>query len=590
MLKTLFRLWFKLSTRRRRQFLLLGVLMLVGGLAEVVSLGAVIPFLAVLASPEKVLSHPAVVSFFKVLHYLTRALGLSLPESLGLTVFTPIFAGIFALAALGAGATRLLLLWTSVRLANSAGADLSLEVYCRTLYQPYSVHVSRNSSAIISNIISKVGAVGGVLSSCLTVGTSFFVSFSIVLAIFVINPVVAVISILSLGPSYLVMNLVSNKKLLKNSLLISLETTQVVKALQEGLGGIRDVLLDGTQLLYCQIYQKADTPLRLAYASNTFISQSPRFIMEAIGMVLFATLALGIVEGPKGMVSALPMLGAMALGAQRLLPALQQGYAAWSSIVGSRAVIEDVLKMLDQQIPPGAQSLPRPLPFQESIRFDNLGFRHNEGAPLVLDRVNIMICKGSRVGFVGKTGSGKSTCLDLLMGLLEPTAGRILIDGVPLTHENLRAWQRNIAHVPQTIYLADSTVAENIAFGAQLNKIDMSRVREAASRAQIAEFIESLPQGYRALVGERGIRLSGGQRQRIGIARALYKKAQVLVFDEATSALDHETEKSVMKSINALKSDLTILIIAHRTSTLINCNQIINLDLLKNPNPKICYI
>jgi ATP-binding cassette subfamily B protein len=181
------------------------------------------------------------------------------------------------------------------------------------------------------------------------------------------------------------------------------------------------------------------------------------------------------------------------------------------------------------------------------------------------------------VGFIGKTGSGKSTCLDLLMGLLEPTEGRILIDGVPLTHKNLRAWQRNIAHVPQIIYLSDGTLAENIAFGIPSEKIEMNRVREAASQAQIAEFIDSSPKGYQTLIGERGIRLSGGQRQRIGIARALYKEAEILVFDEATSALDRETEEAVMQSIGSLSADLTILIVAHRTSTLKNCTQIIHL-------------
>ena len=596
MLKTLRRLWSKLSFRRRKQFALLSLLMLVGGMAEVVSLGAVIPFLAALASPEKVLTNPAVDSLISALCGLFSVFGLTFPQIhiyqspiptphsqsmsslFGPANLLPVLASAFALAALSAGAIRLLLLWASTRLANAAGADLSLEVYRRTLYQPYSVHVFRNSSTIISSITSKVGTVTGVLSSCLTFGTSFLIIISIVTALFAINPNVALIAAISLGLSYGLITKVSSKKMLQNSTRVAQESTQVVKALQEGLGGIRDVLLDGTQPAYCHIYQIADAPLRQASASSTFISQSPRFVMESIGMVLFAGLALGMAHGSQGIMTALPVVGALALGAQRLLPALQQGYAAWSAMLGAQVSTQEVLELLDQPLPPEAsQPLPAPLTFKKSIQFDSVKFRYTYETPWVIDNLSVKIPKGARVGFVGKTGSGKSTCLDLLMGLLKPSSGRITVDGTVIDERNLRSWQRNIAHVPQAIYLADTSLAENIAFGVPPQNIDMKRVKQAARQAHIADFIESSPQGYQALVGERGIRLSGGQRQRIGIARALYKQATVLVFDEATSALDHETEQAVMEAIEGLSADLTILIIAHRLTTLKNCTQIIEL-------------
>jgi len=594
MLKTLTRLWSKLSFRRRKQFALLSLLMLAGGVAEVVSLGAVIPFLAAVANPEKVLSHTVVDSFLSAFSHLSSAIGLnffpitnhqyaipasqSLSPILSPTALLPLLASAFALAALSAGGIRLLLLWASTRLANAAGADLSLEVYRRTLYQSYSVHVSRNSSAIISNITSKVGLVILTLSSCLTIGTSSVIITSIVAALFAINPTVALIASLSLGLSYAIITRGSRAKMLYNSAQMAKEQTQVVKALQEGLGGIRDVLLDGTQPTYCHIYQRADAPLRRAQASITFISQSPRFLMESIGMVLFAALALGMNHGPQGALAALPVLGGIAFGAQRLLPALQQGYAAWSSIIGYQSSTQEVLKLLDQPLPTEAsQPLPAPLSFKKSIQFDSVKFRYTEETPWVIDNLSLNIPKGNRVGFVGKTGSGKSTCIDLLMGLLEPSSGRITVDGIVLNQQSLRSWQRNIAHVPQSIYLADTSLAENIAFGVPPQNIDMKRVKEAARQAHIADFIESSPQGYQALVGERGIRLSGGQRQRIGIARALYKQATVLVFDEATSALDHETEQAVMEAIEGLSADLTILIIAHRLTTLKNCTKIIDL-------------
>lgn len=596
MLKTLSRLWSKLSFRRRKQFALLSLLMLAGGMAEVVSLGAVIPFLAALASPEKVLSNPAVDSLFSALCSLFSVFGLtftqihnyqspiptphyqSMSSIFGPTALLPVIATAFALAALSAGGIRLLLLWASTRLANAAGADISLEVYRRTLYQPYSVHVSRNSSTIISSMTSKVGTVIAVLSYCLTVGTSSVIIISIVIALFAINPNIALIAAISLGLSYGLITKVSRKKMFQNSVRIAKESTQVVKALQEGLGGIRDVLLDGTQPTYCHIYQIADAPLRQAGASSTFISQSPRFVMESIGMVLFAALALGMAHGSQGMMTALPVLGALALGAQRLLPALQQGYAAWSAMMGAQVSTQEVLELLDQPLPPEAsQPLPAPLTFKKSIQFDSVKFRYTYETPWVIDNLSFNIPKGTRVGFVGKTGSGKSTCLDLLMGLLQPSSGQITVDGTVLDERNLRSWQRNIAHVPQAIYLADTSLAENIAFGIPPENIDMKRVREAARQAHIADFIESSPEGYQAHVGERGIRLSGGQRQRIGIARALYKQATVLVFDEATSALDHKTEQAVMEAIEGLSTDLTIMIIAHRLTTLRMCDRIIEL-------------
>jgi ATP-binding cassette subfamily B protein len=204
-------------------------------------------------------------------------------------------------------------------------------------------------------------------------------------------------------------------------------------------------------------------------------------------------------------------------------------------------------------------------------------FRYAPDAPWVLDDFNLTIRKGARVGLVGSTGSGKSTALDLLMGLLMPTQGELLVDGEPIVGERIRAWQNTIAHVPQSIFLSDASLCENIAFGVPRNAIDLERVKQAARRAQIAEFIESRREGYEARVGERGIRLSGGQRQRIGIARALYKQASVLVFDEATSALDNATEQSVMNAIGGLDRDLTILLIAHRMSTVRRCDCIVEL-------------
>jgi len=262
-----------------------------------------------------------------------------------------------------------------------------------------------------------------------------------------------------------------------------------------------------------------------------------------------------------------------------LLPVLQQAYGSWAQINSGRSTLYDVLELLDQTLPDFANSpITQRLPFDHTISLKQLSFCYSKQMPYVLHQLNLTIAKGSRTGFIGATGSGKSTLLDILMGLLQPTNGLLEIDGKPVTVSNCRSWQSQIAHVPQTIFLSDGTVEENIAFGIPRDQIDHSRVRRAAQQAQIAMSIESWPKQYQTFVGERGIRLSGGQRQRIGIARALYKQTDIIIFDEATSALDSETEQAVMQAIESLDKEFTLLLVAHRLTTLKGCTQIVELS------------
>jgi ATP-binding cassette subfamily B protein len=561
------RLWRHLGNRRQKQFLALGMLILLGAGAEVVSLGAVLPFLGILVAPERAFQHPAVAHLAGILHW-------SRPDQLVLPLTVAFLA-----AVLGAGSLRMLLLWANTRLTFAIAADLGFEVYRRTLYQPYPVHLARNSSEVISSITTKVHfVVYNIVQPILTLASTLVLIVAILATLFAISPGVALVCVLGFGGGYTLVTLFTRRRLRLDGERAAQEQTRVVKALQEGLGGIRDVLLDGSQPAYCRIYLEADRPLRKAQAHYGIVSQAPRFVMESLGMVLIAALAYGLAGRAGGIGTALPVLGALALGAQRLLPALQQAFNAWTSLVGYQATLADTLQFLEQPLPPEAtEPEPEPLPFEREMRFEEVGFRYHEEGPWVLRNFDLTVPRGARIGFVGPTGCGKSTTLDLLMGLLKPTEGRILVDGEPLEGPRLRAWQRNIAHVPQAIFLADTTLAENIAFGVPKEQIDLDRVRQAARKAQIADFIESRPEGYGARVGERGIQLSGGQRQRIGIARALYKQATVLVFDEATSALDHATEGSVMDAINNLGRDLTIVLIAHRLSTVERCDSIVQM-------------
>ncbi len=561
------RLWQHTMPRRRMQFGILFALMILAAFAEVISIGAVLPFLGVLTAPEKVFSHSIAQPFIQALK-LTEPRQLLLP----LTVA-------FGIAALFSGAMRLVLLWAQTRFSHAIGADFSISIYRRTLYQPYAVHVARNSSEVIAGISSKANTVVySTLMPALTLLSSSMMLLAILIALVAIEPVVAFSAFAGFGGIYVLVILVTKKRVALDSQRISFEQNQVIKALQEGLGGIRDVLIDGTQATYCNIYRNADLPLRRAQANIQIISSSPRYGIEALGMVLILALAYSLAGRSEGVSGAIPVLGALALGAQRLLPILQQAYSSWSSMSGGRASLSDALELLDQPLPKHAdEPSPVPMPFQSSLTLNNLAFRYAPESPWVLEGLNLTIPKGGRIGFMGTTGSGKSTLLDIIMGLLQPTTGILAIDGVTVTPQNYRAWQSHIAHVPQAIFLADTSIAENIAFGVPLDQIDHIRLRQAAQQAQIANTIESWDKQYDTLVGERGIRLSGGQRQRIGIARALYKQANVIVFDEATSALDNDTERAVMKAIESLGDELTILIVAHRLSTLKNCTQIVEL-------------
>lgn len=567
MARLLYQLWQHITLRRRVQLGLVFILMIIAALAEVVSIGAILPFLGALTAPERVYAHPLAQPLIQMLG-IDEARQLMLP----LTI-------LFSVAALVAGAMRLLLLWMQTRLSHAIGADFSIQVYRRTLYQPYAVHVARNSSEVITGVSIKAnGVVNGITMPVLTILSSLMILFAILMALLAIEPMVAFVSFAGFGGIYVLITLIVKSRLARASECISRESDQVVKALQEGLGGIRDVLIDGTQTTYCNIYSKADQLMRRAVAHVQIISICPRFGIEALGMTLIACLAYSLANKPGGVVAMLPVLGALAIGAQRLLPVAQQIYSSLAHMRSGKGFLADVLNLLDQPLPAHANAPePAPMPFDNLITINDVSFRYSTNTPWVLRNLNLTIPKGSRVGFIGETGSGKSTLIDIIMALLSPVEGSLAIDGNVVTPDNYRSWQAQIAHVPQSIFLADTTIAENIAFGVPPDEIDYERVRVAAHKAQIADTIESLEKQYDTKVGERGIRLSGGQRQRIGIARALYKQANVIVFDEATSALDSETEWAVMNAIDSLDKSLTIIMIAHRLTTLKNCTHIVEL-------------
>jgi ATP-binding cassette subfamily B protein len=567
------KLWSFIELGRKKQFVVLLLLMVIASLFEIITIGAVVPFLGILTAPEKIFQ-------LEALKPLITLFGISDSKQLILPITLT-----FCLFSLVSGCLRLYLLRKSTDLAFMTGADIGSSIFKRILFQPYNAHISSNSSEVVDGISNKANAVVyGTLLPLVNILTGLILLISLLIALIYIEPYLTLITFSGFGFLYVVIMIVTKKKLVQNSKIIAKESVQVIKILQEGLGGIRDVLIDQTQDFFYKSYKHSDNLLRQAQSLNQCIAASPRFVMESVGIILISAIAYFLIANDaQGGLGLIPMLGVLALGAQRLLPVIQNLYSSWANIKGSERALIDVITFLELPHPmaelPDAQNCSK-IDFNEMIEISDLCYSYSSKAPLVFHNLNLSICKGERVGIIGATGSGKSTLIDIIIGLHEPTSGYLKVDGVVINASNCKSWQSHIAYVPQFIFLADTTILQNIAFGIPLDKIDIVRVKHAAIQAQIYDFISGLKNGFNEIVGERGVKLSGGQRQRIGIARALYKKASLIIFDEATSALDEKTEVSVMNAIDGLDTELTLLIVAHRLSTLKKCSKIIDIEVL----------
>ena len=533
-----------------------------------ISLGAVVPFLSVLSKPESVYENKYFQPFIKIFE-IREVSQIELP-------ITILFISLIILSAI----VRSILHYAMIRLSFSTGGELSIKIYRHTLYQDYSIHVARNSSEVINGIITKTSTVTkGVISPVLALINTSLTIIGIISVLLFMDTLVTLTVFVGFGGLYLIVMQFTRGLLKKNSQLIADKSNLMVKSLQEGLEGIREVLINNNQKFYLKLYRNSDLQMRHASRRNEFIVSSPRFFMEAIGIILIAIFAFTATIKLGGIDQFLPILGVFVLGAQKLLPAIQKGYAAYSRIKGSKYSLIDVINLLDQPIPDYINlPVPAPNPFNKSIELKNLSFRYSKDSPWILKNINLKIPKGSIIGIIGATGCGKSTLIDVIMGLLSPTSGELRVDNQLINSNNKIAWQAHISNVSQHIYLSDSTIEENIAFGIPNEQIDHQRVQKAAQQAQIAELVEGWENGYQTLVGERGTRLSGGQRQRVGIARAFYKELDVLIFDEATSALDDETELAVMNEIGLFDRELTVFMIAHRLTTLKNCDKILKFE------------
>ena len=472
---------------------------------------------------------------------------------------------------------RIIHLKKSLKLMHEIGISINLRLYRIILNKKYLFFVNVSSNKIISLLTTDSRIVlNDVIWPFLNIITTSLVTISILGGLLFFDFQVTMFVMLSICLIYYLKLRLSNEILKKNSQNISDKSIKSLKIINESVGGIRDVLVNKLQGFYIKELETNEKELKVALISNQFIGMMPKYILESSGMVLILVISTLMVIGGKDKNNVITSVGVLIFAIQRLIPIMQQLYISITQIKGARQSIKEIVDLLKEEKDNSVIEKSK-LDFKNQIQFKNINFAYDKNKIIISD-FNYEIKKGEKVGVIGKTGAGKSTLIDLFLGFLPSGSGCIEVDGVMLHEGNLSKWENNVSIVPQSIFLADTSIIENIAFGMTKEEIDVELVKRVCKLALIDEFIASLSECYETKIGERGVRLSGGQRQRIGIARALYSQKEILILDEATNALDAETEKEIMQNICSSDVSQTILIISHNHSTLDQCNKIIDLN------------
>ncbi|EWH00299.1 multidrug ABC transporter ATPase [Halomonas sp. BC04] len=471
--------------------------------------------------------------------------------------------------------------WRLSLYGQQLGAELSIRLYRYYMQQPWLFHSAGSSSQLTSKISQECRRVtASIIAPLMQMNAKVMMTLFMVMAVFMFNPIVAAVGVGVFLISYLLLYRTVRRKLISNGKAISRTQQDLFTLMAEGFGGIKDVLLLGRQEIFNERFEKSSRRLGRANGTTNALSQVPRYAMEmvAFGAIIFLVLFL-LAAHQSNLGTILPILSVYALAGFKLLPAFQQIYTSVSTIRSNLAAFDAIRddlyasRHVGQEVLPSVEQVGCLVP-ELAVELRDVLFHYPGKSEPALNGLSLTIPASQVIGLVGASGSGKSTAIDMLLGLIEPDKGQLLIDGKPLAEEQKRAWQNSLGFVPQSIFLADASIRENIAFGLPPEKINEQRVERAAGMAHLDELLAQLPKGLDTRVGERGIQLSGGQRQRIGIARALYDDAKVLVLDEATSALDGITERLVMDAIHDFSGKKTIIMIAHRLATVKQCDNI----------------
>ena len=554
-----------LNKRRKIQLYLSFIIILIASLAEIFTIYFILPFINIIFNSNS-FEQNQIFTFFTPFENLIDNNSLLLIGST-LVILVSISTSL-----------RLLNLWININLSQKIAGDLSTKYFRNILHKNYMFHIKNNSSSLISDLNESIKGACTAIDGLLQLISSITIVISIITGLILISFKITFFSILFFGLVYYVLNKITRKILLRNSQFSVKANSLRLKFISEGLGAIRQIILDSNQSFFIRNFESIDRKLRSVVVQNAFIISAPRFFFEGLFLILLIIVSIIFFERSQTS-NLISYIAVFAIGAQKILPLIQNIYRLLSNIRAKKYEVLQISNLLDQDINFQKQ-INQGFRFEELL-FKNVCFKYSKDEKYIIENLDLKLKRGERVGIIGETGSGKTTFIDLLIGLLSPTNGNVYINGKNLNNyiENdlLVNWRNAIANVPQNIFLSDSTFAENIAFGFNFKDIDMKRVKKCARMAKIDKFIEQKNLKYNSNIGESGIKLSGGQKQRLGIARALYKNSELLILDEATSALDNKTEISLVETFKQIKKEKTIIIISHRLSTLKYCDRVLEI-------------
>ena len=562
-----------LTPDQRQRFLSLQIMMMLMAFMELLGIASIGPFMALVADMQLLETN-------SILNRIYIASGVNThTDFLFLT-------GLIVLFMLGlASILSIITTWRLSLFAFSVGTEISDRLYRYYLQRDWLFHASGSSAQLTKQIATEALRVTNfIILPLIQMNARLVLAIFISVSIFIYNPLIAIVGVMLFVTGYAVIYRVIRKRITVYGEHVSTTSTDRFRLMNEGFGGIKDILLYNRRSDFVSQFERSGKIFARAQGVNTALSQAPRYLMELLAFGAMISLVLVLLVTRDGDLSqVLPILAVYALAGFKLLPALQQIYHSVATIKGNTAAFDSIKKDLlasltmnqeeDLSVSSNVQcNQVFNIAKTKNIRLNNVSFTYPNKDISALNDININIPVNTTVGFVGESGSGKSTTIDILLGLISPTIGQLMLDNVVIDDKNRQFWQKNIGFVPQSIFLSEGSIAENIAFGLRKEDIDLDKVHNAVKLAHLESLVESLSEGVNTKVGERGVQISGGQRQRIGIARALYNQADVLVFDEATSALDGITEKVIMDAINELSGQKTIVLIAHRLKTVKNCD------------------
>lgn len=559
------KVWYLLITKQRISAAVLFCLMFIGMMLETLGIGLVIPVLALISQVDLAEKYPATLPWLEMLGNPSHA--------------RLVVAGMMVLVSVYFIKTLLLMLlaWKQIEFVADIRVNLSQRLFSGYLSQPYTFHLQRNSAQLIQNTIGHAGSTSGVIQQCLLLLMEILVLVSVSTMLLLVEPLGTIVVVSLFGLIGWTYNKLTRKHTLRWGKELVTHDVSRMQHLQQGLGGAKDVKLLGRESDFLQQYKFHNDRSARIDQRQSILQAIPRLMLELFAVTGLAVLVVIMVSQGKHIESLLPIIGLFAAAAFRLLPSVTRVISVVNYLRFSLPIINimyDEIRLQENTKPPTYSG---DLVLKDKLALDQVKFNYPASESLALDGISLSITKGTSVGFIGESGAGKSTLIDIILGLLTPVSGAVKIDGVDI-QESIRGWQNQIGYVPQSIYLTDDSLRRNIAFGLPVDQINDDAVWRAIRSAQLEQFINELPEGLNTVVGERGIRLSGGQRQRIGIARALYHDPSVLVLDEATSSLDTATERGVMDAVRDLHGKKTILIVAHRLSTVEDCDYLYRLE------------